>query len=102
MPSSKSYARNYTQERKTAKRRGETSVGSQSGDATRHRARRKVAKKTNIRGRDVDHKVSLKRGGGNRSSNLRTLSPRTNRSSGGRSGSRQGKAYGGRKGARKR
>ena len=44
MPSSPSYQRNYAQETKTAKARGETGVGSNSGDAVRHRARRKAIK----------------------------------------------------------
>lgn len=99
MPSSPNYKRNYAQERRTAIRRGETSVGSKSGDATRHRARRAVEKKlgkdlpSNV---DVDHKKPLKNGGSNSTSNLRVRSQRANRSDGGKSGSRKGKARGGR------
>ncbi len=44
MPSSNNYNRDYKTERKTAKKRGETGVGSKSGDATRHRARRLLEK----------------------------------------------------------
>jgi len=100
MPSSKNYKRNYRQERATARKRGETGAGSKSGDATRHRARRKVAKTASVRGKDVDHRTPIKSGGGNARSNLRTRAPSANRAAGGRSGSRSGKAAGGRKGSR--
>lgn len=100
MPSPKGYKRNYKQERRTAKRRGETGNGSKSGDARRHRARRKVAKTRNVAGKDVDHRKSIKSGGSDRKSNLRVRSRRANRAAGGRSGSRAGKARGGRKGKR--
>lgn len=101
MPSSKNYVRNLKQERKTAIARGETGVGSKSSDATRHRARRALAKKlgkpipSNM---DVDHKKSLKDGGSNSLGNLRIRTPKSNRSAGGKSGSVLGKAKGGRKG----
>lgn len=73
MPSSPSYKRDYKQERVTAKKRGETDVGSKSADATRHRARRAYEKAhgtlpDNV---DVDHKRKLKDGGSNSTSNLR-------------------------------
>lgn len=103
MPSSKNYVRDLKQERKTAISRGETGVGSNSSDATRHRARRALSKKlghpipSNM---DVDHKKSLKDGGSNSLNNLRLRSPSANRSSGGKSGSTSGKAAGGRKGSR--
>ncbi len=100
MPSPKGYKRNYKQERKTAKRRGETGVGSKSGDAKRHRARRAVGKKRGtaaIAGKDVHHKKPVKRGGGNSTKNLAVMSRRKNRSDGGKIGSRKGKARGGRK-----
>lgn len=83
MPSSANYVRDYAQERKTAKARGETGVGSKSGDATRHRARRKVIKrlgKAAVNGKDVDHKTKLKHGGGNGIKNLRVRERRANRS----------------------
>lgn len=83
MPSSPNYVRDYKQERETAKKRGETGVGSKSGDATRHRARRKVIKrlgKKAVEGKDVDHKVKLKNGGGNSTKNLRVRSRKANRS----------------------
>jgi len=86
--------RNYKQERKTAKKRGETGVGSKSGDATRHRARRKVAKTTSVAGKDVHHKKGMS----NKRSNLKAISIKKNRSAGGKAGNRKGKAAGGRKG----
>lgn len=104
MPSSKNYVRDYKQERKTAKARGETGVGSKSGDATRHRARRSVEKSL---GRDlspsehVDHKRAIRSGGSNSKSNLRVRSASSNTSAGGKSGNRAGKANGGRKGGSK-
>jgi len=94
MPSSKGYKRNFKQERKTAKKRGETGVGSKSGDATRHRARRKVAKTTSVKGKDVHHKKGMS----NKRSNLKAVSVKKNRSAGGKIGNRKGKAAGGRKG----
>jgi len=86
MPSSPGYVRDYKQERKTAKARGETGCGSCSGDATRHRARRKVEKKlgkklpTSVH---VDHKKKLKSGGSNSSSNLRVRPASANMSDNG-------------------
>ena len=101
MPSSKNYVRDYKQERKTAIKRKETGVGSKSKDATRHRARRKVENKLGHKlpsTTHVDHKKSLKSGGSNSTSNLRTRSAKSNCSAGGKAGNRAGKAAGGRKG----
>lgn len=103
MPSSANYKRDYKQERKTAKKRGETGVGSKSGDATRHRARRKLEKDGRVSkgdGKHVDHKKTLKSGGSNSKKNLRVRSASKNMSDGGKSGNRKGKAAGGRKGKR--
>lgn len=81
MPSSKGYVRDFKQEAKTAKRRGEQGTGSSSGSATRHRARRKLLKKKKVHpGQDVDHKRPLKAGGSNANSNLRATSKSANRS----------------------
>lgn len=83
MPSSKNYVRDYKQENKTAKDRGETGNGSNSGDAMRHKARRKVIKrvgKAAVQGKDVDHKKKLKSGGGNDAGNLRIRGRKANRS----------------------
>lgn len=82
MPSSKNYVRDYKQENKTAKSRGETGNGSGSGDAMRHKARRVVIKKLGkaaVAGKDVDHKTKLKDGGGNSAGNLRVRGRRANR-----------------------
>jgi len=104
MPSSPNYKRDITQERRTAKARGETGVGSKSKDATRHRARRAYEKAhgdlpSNV---DVDHKRTLNNGGSNRLSNLRARSQKANRSDGGHKGSTVGKAAGARKANRSR
>lgn len=93
--------RNYAQERKTAIARGETGKGSKSGDAQRHRARRKKEKEIGRKLRTdehVDHKKKVKDGGSNHSSNLRIRSASSNQADGGRSGSKAGKAKGGKKG----
>jgi len=104
MPSSKNYVRDYKQERLTAIRRKETSVGSKSKDAIRHRARRKYEKAhgdlpSNV---DVDHKKTLKSGGSNSLSNLRARKESSNSSAGGKAGNRKGKAGGARKANRSR
>lgn len=95
--------RDFKQERKTAKARGETGVGSKSGDATRHRARRKLEKEGKVTkndGKHVDHKKTIKNGGSNARSNLRVRNPKSNSSAGGKIGNKAGKAAGGRKGKR--
>lgn len=108
MPSAPGYVRNYKQERLTAIKRGETSVGPNSKDAIRHKARRLVEKKigkklpTSVQ---VDHKKTLKSArsdASNTMSNLRVRDAHENMSAGGKSGSTAGKAAGGRKGAKKR
>lgn len=89
----------------TAIKRGETGVGSNSGDALRHKARRKVQREMGKQlppSVHVDHKKTLKSGGSNASSNLRLRNARENMSAGGKSGSKSGKAAGGRKGAKSR
>jgi len=73
--------RDYKRERETAKARGETGVGSKSGDATRHRARRKALKLGMVKaGQDVNHKKPISKGGSNSSKNLEAKSPSVNRS----------------------
>lgn len=105
MPSSKNYIRNLRQERLTAIARGETSIGSNSSDAKRHRARRAMEKKlghklpSNV---DVDHKKPLKSGGSSDLANLRLRKPSENRSDGGKIGNSKGKADGARKGHKSR
>lgn len=86
--------RDYKRERELAIRRGETGVGSKSGDAQRHRARRKVQKKLGRKlGPDevVDHVKRVKDGGGNGDSNLRVRSLKSNAADGGRVGNRKAK-----------
>ena len=98
MPSSSNYKRNYKQERSTAKKRGETGAGSSSGDATRHRARRKAIKAGKLKAGSksvVDHKRTIKGGGSNALSNLRVRSRSSNAAAGGRMGR---KSSSGRKG----
>lgn len=78
MPSSKNYKRDYEQEAKTAKARGEN-----EDDAARKRLRRKAVKEGIVRegdGKDLDHKVPLSKGGSNSLGNARATSPGENRS----------------------
>lgn len=82
MPSSPSYRRDYSQERKTAIRRGET-LGSGSDNAKRKKLRREFEKDGKVHkgdGKDVDHKRPLSKGGKNTESNGRVESAGTNRS----------------------
>ncbi|HEX6825823.1 MAG TPA: HNH endonuclease [Nitrospiraceae bacterium] len=68
--------RNYAQEVKTAKKRGEN-----VGNKLRHRARRLMLKKGLVKpGQDVDHTKALDMGGSNTPGNLRAASPHDNRS----------------------
>jgi hypothetical protein len=85
--------RDYRRERELAKRRGETGVGSDSGDATRHRARRAYEKKHGDLPESVhiDHKQPLKKGGTNAKGNLRTRNAKDNFSAGGKLGNRKAK-----------
>lgn len=94
MPSSPNYVRDYAQERKTAKKRGETGKGSKSGDATRHRARRMVEKEVGDlpASKHVDHKKPLNKGGKNVRKNLRVRDASSNMAAGGRNGNKAGKA----------
>lgn len=81
MPSSPGYKRDYKQEAKTAKRRGEQGTGSESGSARRHRARRQMLKKGKVKkGQDVHHKKPISKGGGDSFRNLAATSPSKNRS----------------------
>lgn len=81
MPSSKNYKRNYKQEYKTAKSRGETGGGSNTGAAKRKRLRRKMLKLGMVRpGQDIDHRKPLSKGGSNTISNARVTTPSKNRS----------------------
>lgn len=80
MPSSPGYKRDYDQEYKTAKGRGEVGTGHDSGSAKRHRLRREMLKRGMVRkGQDVDHKVPISKGGSNTVKNARAVSPHANR-----------------------
>jgi hypothetical protein len=104
MPSNANYVRDHDQERKTAIKRGETSVGSKSSDATRHRARRAYMKRNGALNSNthVDHKNPLKSGGSNELSNLTTKTASSNTSHGGKIGNRAGKKAGALKGHKSR
>lgn len=81
IPSSKNYRRNYKQEHKTAKRRGEVSSGPNGDNASRKRARYKLEKQGRVKkgdGKDVDHKNRNPKD--NSSKNLRVQSKSKNRS----------------------
>lgn len=81
MPSSKNYVRNYKQEDKTAKARGEEGVGHNSGNAERGRLRRAALKRGMVKkGEDLAHKVALSGGGSNTLANARAETPHQNRS----------------------
>lgn len=80
MPSSPGYKRDYAQEYRTAKARGENGTGHDSGSAERHRLRRKMLKLGLVRkGQDVDHIKMLSKGGANTIKNARARSPHANR-----------------------
>lgn len=81
MPSSKGYVRDYAQEYKTAKDRGEVGTGTDSGNAKRHKLRRKALKLGMVKpGQDLDHKKPISKGGSNTIKNARATTPSKNRS----------------------
>ncbi len=81
MPSSPGYVRNYRQEARTAKARGEEGVGSSSGNAERGRLRRLALKRGMVKkGQDLAHKIALSGKGPNTLANARAETPHDNRS----------------------
>ena len=81
MPSSPGYVRNYKQEYKTAKNRGEDGTGHNSGSAERDRLRRAALKRGMVKkGQDLAHKVALSGHGPNTLKNARAETPHDNRS----------------------
>lgn len=73
--------RDYKREYELQKKRGESGSGSDSGNAKRHRLRRKALKMGMVKpGQDLDHKVPLSKGGSNTLKNARATSPSENRS----------------------
>lgn len=82
MPSSKNYVRDYKQEARTSKARGEIG-GSDAPNSKRKRLRRLALKKGMVKtgdGKDLDHKVPLSKGGANTLKNARVVEPSKNRS----------------------
>ena len=81
MPSSDTYRRDYGQEYATQKTRGESGVGTSSGNAKRHKLRRLALKSKRVKkGQDVDHIKPLSKGGANTLANARSATPSNNRS----------------------
>lgn len=81
MPSSPNYHRNYAQEEKTSKARGEIDGGHDTPNAERKRLRRLALKKGMVKpGQDLDHIRALSMGGANTLKNARAVSPHDNRS----------------------
>jgi 5-methylcytosine-specific restriction endonuclease McrA len=83
MPSSPGYKRDYTQEYKTSKARGEVGTGGDSDNAKRLKLRRQMVAEGKVHkgdGKDVDHKVPLSKGGSNTQANARIRTPGQNRS----------------------
>jgi len=83
MPSSPGYKRDYKQEYKTAKSRGEAGTGSNSGSAKRMRLRRQFEKEGKVKpgdGKDINHKKPLSKGGANTKANAEVVSRSKNRS----------------------
>jgi hypothetical protein len=77
MPSSKNYVRNYQQEYATEspERKHRRSLR-----VTARRMAKSIFGASAIRGKDIDHKQELGKGGSNRPTNLQPLSPSKNRS----------------------
>ena len=83
MPSSPGYRRDYSQEYKTAKARGEVASGPNGDNAKRKRLRRQFEKDGKVRkgdGKDVDHNKPLNKDDGNTKRNNRIISASANRS----------------------
>lgn len=81
MPSAPGYKRNYNQEYKTAKKRGEVASGSNGDNAMRKKARRMLEKEGRVKkndGKDVDHKNRNPKD--NNRKNLRVQTRSANRS----------------------
>ena len=96
MPSSKNYKRDYKQEQKTARARGETKDRANRNRCRREAIKKGIAKKGD--GKDLGHVTPLKK---RKTSKCVVVSASRNRSHGGKIGNRAGKASGGRKGKRK-
>jgi hypothetical protein len=78
MPSSKNYVRDYKQETKTSKARGQY-----DDTLARNRNRKRAIKEGIVKpfdGKDLDHKKELSKGGSNAESNLHPVKASSNRS----------------------
>lgn len=84
--------RNFKQEKRTARKRGETGTGTNSPDAKRARDRRAHEKKNGKISKDKE----LHHKGRNGNGDTKVISKKTNRADGGRKGDKAGKATGGR------
>ena len=77
------YKRDYKREYELQKKRGENGTGHNSGNAERHRLRRKAIKEGMISADsplEIDHKKALVKGGSNSLKNARAVSRHENRS----------------------
>lgn len=85
--------RDFKREYELQKRRGESGTGSDSGNAKRHRARRKYESENGKlpSNKELDHKKPIKDGGSNSDSNVRPRDKSANRSAGGKAGNRKAK-----------
>lgn len=95
MPSSPSYKRKYKQE---YAQKGQSGTKGKKDRAARNKARAAAVKKGTVKkgdGKDVGHTKPMKNGG--RNSKTKVQSKSTNRSHGGKIGSKAGKAAGARK-----
>lgn len=82
MPSSKNYKRDYKREYELQKKRGDVG-GSDSPNSKRKRARTAFVSKHGMmaaKGKDIDHKKALSKGGSNAPSNVRAVPASQNRS----------------------
>ena len=93
MPSSANYKRDYKQEQTTARKRGETKDRANRNRCRREAIKKGIAKKGD--GKDLGHVVPLRK---KKTNKCVVQSVSKNRSAGGKSGNRAGKAAGGRKG----
>jgi hypothetical protein len=81
MPSSPGYKRDYAQEYKTSKARGEQDAGHDGEAAKRKRFRRAALKRGLVKkGQDLDHRIPLSKKGANTMANARAEAPGVNRS----------------------
>lgn len=94
MPSSPNYKRDLDQERKTHLARGGKEIDRKRAQAQRN-AKKNGKRKTGD-GKDTGHKKALKSGGSSGNKNLKAQDRGSNRSAGGKSGNKAGKARGGR------